>query len=185
VAVSAGSVWLADDLAGTITRIDPVSGVATATITVGHAPSGLAVGEGAVWVADCLDHAVFRIDPGSNEVAATVRVGDSPRGIAVGAGAVWVANSRDGTVSRIDPRTNDVTKTIKIGGSPQGLVVAAGKLWVSAQNRVLVPSAPSGGHLRIEGYESSRKATSSRRSIRHSLSPLRHGSSNMQRARSS
>ena len=150
VAVGAGSVWLADDLAGTITRIDPVSGVATATITVGHAPSGLAVGEGAVWVADGLDNAVFRIDPVSNEVSATVPVGDSPRGVAVGAGAVWVANSRDGTVSRIDPRTNDVTKTIEIGGSPQGIVVAAGRLWVSAENRVLVPRSPSGGRLRVE-----------------------------------
>jgi peptide/nickel transport system substrate-binding protein len=79
-----------------------------------------------------------------------MRVGDSPRGITVGADAVWVANSRDGTVSRIDPRTNDVTKTIKIGGSPQGIAVAAGKLWVSTQNRVLGPSSPSGGRLRIE-----------------------------------
>jgi YVTN family beta-propeller protein len=150
VAVGAGSVWLADGLAGTVTRIDPVSGVAAATITVGHAPSGLAVGEGAVWVADSLDNAVFRIDAGSNEVSAAVRVGDSPRGVAVGAGAVWVANSRDGTVSRIDPKTNGVTRTIKIGGSPQGLVVAAGKLWVSTQNRVLSPSPPSGGRLRVE-----------------------------------
>jgi YVTN family beta-propeller protein len=150
VAIGAGSVWLADDLAGTITRIDPVSGVAAATITVGHAPSGLAVGEGAVWVADSLDNSVFRIDPGSNEVSATVRVGNSPRGLAVGAGAVWVANSRDGTVSRIDPKTNGVTRTIKVGGSPQGLVVAAGKLWVSTQNRVFGPSSPSGGRLRIE-----------------------------------
>jgi peptide/nickel transport system substrate-binding protein len=150
VAVGAGSVWLADDLAGTITRIDPVSGVAEATITVGHAPSSLAFGDGALWVADSLDNAVFRVDPESNEVSATVRVGDSPRGLAVGAGAVWVANSRDGTVSRIDPRTNDVTKTIRIGGSPQGIVVAAGKLWVSTQNRVLGPSSPSGGRLRVE-----------------------------------
>ena len=150
VAIGAGSVWLADDLAGTVTRIDPVSGVVAATITVGHAPSSLAFGEGALWVADSLDNTVFRIDPGSNEVSATVRVGGSPQGIAVGAGAVWVANSRDGTVSRIDPRTNSVTRTIEVGGSPQGLVVAAGKLWVSAQNRLVAPSSPSGGRLRIE-----------------------------------
>jgi YVTN family beta-propeller protein len=50
VAVGAGSVWVANSTAGTISRIDPRESEVVSTIEVGGTPRGVAVGRGAVWV---------------------------------------------------------------------------------------------------------------------------------------
>jgi hypothetical protein len=49
IAVGAASVWTANSLDGTVTRIDPQSGSAS-TITVGGTPGELVVANGLVWV---------------------------------------------------------------------------------------------------------------------------------------
>ena len=51
VAVGDGSVWVADTIDRTVTRIDPRSDRVVATIPVAASPAMIAVGEGAVWVA--------------------------------------------------------------------------------------------------------------------------------------
>ena len=91
MAVGAGAVWISDNEADNVTRVDP-SGLLT-PIAVGNGPAGIAVGEDAVWVADSLDDAVVRIDPIANAVTAKIPVGRSPAGVAIGDGSVWVANT--------------------------------------------------------------------------------------------
>ncbi len=147
VAVGADAVWVTDNRANAVTRVDP-TGLLT-PITVGRGPSGIAIGQGAVWVADTLGDAVTRIDPGSRAVTSTIPVGQAPTGIAVGAGSVWVANSGDGTVTRIDPATGK-RKTIEVGGSPQAVAIANGLVWVTVEtaHRELQGGAP-GGTLRL------------------------------------
>jgi peptide/nickel transport system substrate-binding protein len=49
VAVGAGSVWVANSGAGTVTRIDPARGAAIATIVVGGSPQQIAVAGDRVW----------------------------------------------------------------------------------------------------------------------------------------
>jgi YVTN family beta-propeller protein len=51
VAVGAGSVWVASALDGTVSRIDPATGMIVATIPVGPNPFELVVDENGVWVA--------------------------------------------------------------------------------------------------------------------------------------
>ena len=109
-----GALWMTDEGANAVTRVDP-SGLVT-PVAVGNGPIGIAVGLGGVWVADSQDDAIVRIDPTTRAVTATIPVGRSPKGVAVGAGSVWVANSGDGTVSRIDPRNGSVRATIPVGG---------------------------------------------------------------------
>jgi YVTN family beta-propeller protein len=46
-----GAVWVANELGGTISRIDPHSRSVTSTIRVGHSPGAVAAGYGKVWVA--------------------------------------------------------------------------------------------------------------------------------------
>jgi DNA-binding SARP family transcriptional activator/streptogramin lyase len=75
---------------GTLTRIDPATNDAPATIDIGGNPAGLAVGEGSVWIADPTTRSVIRVNPETKQVA-RIKVGGRPRGIAVGAGAVWVS----------------------------------------------------------------------------------------------
>jgi YVTN family beta-propeller protein len=149
VAVGDGAVWVSDNSADTVTRIDPTG--LTTPIAVGHSPGGIAVGAGGVWVADTDDNAVVRIDPDTRSVTAKIPVGDAPAGVAVGAGSVWVANSGDGTVSRINPAGDNAT-TIEVGGSPQQLTVADERAWVTV-DQPAIPTAgavASGGTARLE-----------------------------------
>jgi len=130
VAAGADSLWVTNSADGTVTRIDPVTLVAT-TIPVGHGPDAVAVNAAGVWVANAGDDALVRIDPDTGAVAATASVGDGPAAVLATATALWVANARDGTVMRLDPRSGAVIKTIHLGGSPTALVSAAGQVWVT------------------------------------------------------
>jgi YVTN family beta-propeller protein len=124
IAIGAGSVWIADALANTVTRIDRKSGRTLATIRVGRSPYGVAFGAGSVWVTNSDDGTVSRIDPATDDVVVTIRVGRNPFGVAYGRGRIWAANLGDGSVTRLDPRTNrPAGPPIELGGDP--LSVAA------------------------------------------------------------
>jgi YVTN family beta-propeller protein len=43
-------VWVTNEFAGTVTRIDPRTPVVAQTVAVGNRPNGIAVTGGAVWV---------------------------------------------------------------------------------------------------------------------------------------
>ena len=62
VAVAEGTVWVANQLDDSVTRIDARSGRVGRTIEVGHEPVALAASKGLVWVANRLDGTVSRID---------------------------------------------------------------------------------------------------------------------------
>ena len=94
VAVAEGTVWVANQLDDSVTRVDARSGRVGRTIEVGHEPVALAASKGLVWVANRLDGTVSRIDAKTNRVTATVAVGDTAEDVAVGAGVVWVATGR-------------------------------------------------------------------------------------------
>ena len=68
LAAGAGSLWAANTLDGTVSRIDPDSGHAVA-IPVGGEPSALAFGAGSLWVADGSGSTVAQVDPGANQVS--------------------------------------------------------------------------------------------------------------------
>jgi YVTN family beta-propeller protein len=124
------ALWVANQIANTVTEFSPLTNEKVWNPGVGRAPSGVAVGGEAVWTADTGSGAVSRIDPRLRSVT-SIPVGEAPTGIAYGEGAVWVANSGDGTVSRIDPRTSTVVRTIKVGGNPVGLAAGDGFVWVT------------------------------------------------------
>ena len=85
IAFGAGDVWVANTLAGTVSRIDPEANeVVGEPIRVGNSPTAVAFGEGAVWVTNVDDASVSRIDPTDGSVK-TIDVGAAGRGIAVGA----------------------------------------------------------------------------------------------------
>jgi YVTN family beta-propeller protein len=144
IATGIGSVWIADDVDNTVTRIDPRSAAAvTATTPVGQGPAAIDAGAGAVWVANTEDDSVSRLDPATAAVTETIPVGARPTGVAAGADAVWVANSLGGSVSRINPETNQVEATIDVGQAPQGVAVAHGLVWVTVQASPVSPEPSS------------------------------------------
>jgi YVTN family beta-propeller protein len=132
IAVGGGSVWVANSVDNTVSRILAETLTPLAPRSVGRQPNGIAIGAGAVWVSERGDDTVMRIDLGSGSET-SIRVGHGPTGVAFGAGAVWVANSEDGTVSRIDPSQRRVVGTVAVGNRPAGVAVENGRVWVAVQ----------------------------------------------------
>ncbi len=151
IAVGEGSVWVANSLDGTVSRIDPRTS-SVQRIDVGGDPSGIAVGGGAVWVANSLDSTVSRIDPPTSREVQAIPVGVTPTALAVGGGAVWVTSSEERNVTRIDVIRGG-RETIPTRALGRGIAVGGGSVWVtdaSSRNVVRI-DARSGGLLEPVG----------------------------------
>jgi YVTN family beta-propeller protein len=138
LATGAGALWVADELDGTLTRVDPARRRIVARVKVGRMPTAVAAGAGGIWVANTGDGTVSRVDPKSDRVVATFRVGSAPRGLAVGVGAVWVATTGDGRVRRIDPATGRITIVREGLVDPLALLVDSNAVWVATNDARLV-----------------------------------------------
>jgi YVTN family beta-propeller protein len=131
VATGLGSVWVANSVDGTVSRIDP-NREERPIIRVPGTPGGVAAGEGAVWVTDATGHTLAQISADSNTVVRDdIAVGNGAGAVAVGEGAVWVANTLDGTVSRVDPERGVETDVVRVAGRPEALAAGAGSIWVA------------------------------------------------------
>jgi DNA-binding beta-propeller fold protein YncE len=133
-----GGVWVSDEGAGTLTRIDPATDeVAAPAIEIGGSPRGVAIGEGRVWVTDSARDQLARVDPSSDPpgVEARIGVGGEPSGVAVGKGLVWVSNLADESVSRVKPGgQRRFGKQILVGTAPAGIAIGSGSdpsIWVA------------------------------------------------------
>jgi YVTN family beta-propeller protein len=128
---------------GSVTRVDPVSGLADLLRRhrrrrVTRAAAALATATAlalVIWVGvrgSERDTPIVNPPPSSlGRVAATIPVGADPVDVLVDQDAVWVANAAQGTVSRVDPATNTMTQTIQVGRNPIRLVAGFGSIWVA------------------------------------------------------
>jgi streptogramin lyase len=150
-AVAAGSLWLADEAAGTVSQADPRSGRPLRTVAVGPMqevpPNGegfrVAVDGDAVWVAK-LHTEVVRVDWARGEVTGRFT---SPPGVAyydliAAGGGVAVTHGEEQDASLLDPRTGRAT-AIPLGGVLAGAAFGAGSFWVSAQDYTLARIDPA------------------------------------------
>src|ERR1043165_832127 len=62
-----GYLWVGNNGAGTLSRVDPGTNTVTATIGVGRGPCGVAVGAGAVWVDGYGSSSVTPLAPGARK----------------------------------------------------------------------------------------------------------------------
>ena len=102
-------VWVADDLAGTITPVDPESMDIGQPTEISGTLDDIEAGAGAVWTLDTDAGVVVPIDPTTGAVGAPVRVGLRPTDLASGLDALWVANNGDGTISKVNPVTGKLS----------------------------------------------------------------------------
>lgn len=102
VAVGEGAVWVLNGN-GTITRADPATNKATATITLGSdsANGEIAAGAGSVWVS-VPGAPLIRIDPRTNRSVQRF-TGSGGGAVLVANGSLWVAASTTATW-RLDPK---------------------------------------------------------------------------------
>ena len=88
IAATDDAVWVADDIADNVQRIDPrTNRKAGRPIKVGTRSPGGGRRRGAIWVANFREDTVSRIDPQGNRSSATIRVGNGPAQMAFGEGA--------------------------------------------------------------------------------------------------
>jgi len=132
VAAGDGSVWVANRLDGTVSRID--RGRTVTTIPVGGAPAALAFGAGSLWVADGVGRTVAQVDPGSNTALQHIEAANAPRSVAVAEGALWVVSGADGTVHRVDlGRATRAARVIPVGVKASAIAAGAGAVWVASE----------------------------------------------------
>ncbi len=148
-AVGLGSLWLADESAGTVRRADPGSGTIVQTVAVGSVPppneEGLRLAfDGAVWVVRS-DTDVVRIDAARGTVAKRFAGPPAPGHafIAAGHGAVMTVGFEPNRAFQLDPRTGKATATIPLGAWPAGVAFGDGSFWVSAQDYTLTRIDPA------------------------------------------
>ena len=109
VALSGGdSVWVSNTVDATVTRIDPQTQTARATIAVpGGQTGGLAFADDVLWVASYGGSSVAAIDPSTDTVLGAVAVDGPAENIAADpAGNLWVTQS-DGTVTELKPHVGE------------------------------------------------------------------------------
>lgn len=101
--VTNAAVWVANRIAGTVTRINPRTNRIVARIKVGLNPSNPAIAaDGTVFVPNNGSGTVSRIDPATNRVVQTLRVGGGPFPSTSAFGDVWVPDFRGDSIFRID-----------------------------------------------------------------------------------
>ena len=148
VTVADGQVWVANELDGTVSEVNPGAARQVATIPVGIGPNAIASGQGSVWVASTAAGTLTRIDAVTGQVIATIPLGIAPTSVAVGAGAVWVTSQQAGALLRVDPADNQPSRAIPIGHSPVGLAVGAGSVWVADAGGTVWRFDPRAGRVR-------------------------------------
>jgi YVTN family beta-propeller protein len=95
-----GSIWIANHLDGTVSRLEPSTGRVEATIPVGDGPSALGAAAGSLWVANELDDSIIAIDPATDAVEQTVPVGGAAASLAADGEGLWLAVGASATGHR-------------------------------------------------------------------------------------
>jgi serine/threonine-protein kinase len=134
IATGERSVWVTSARDGTLSRIDPATGLRTGEpLRLGRGVSGVAVGESSVWVASPRTGEVLRIDGDAGTVEDRIEVGGRPGALVFGGDRVWVADEGGRGVTAINAQGGRVFKRgIAPHVAPLRLAVGSGGVWVSS-----------------------------------------------------
>jgi streptogramin lyase len=124
-----GAVWVTNDGAGTLARIDPAGNRVTRRVRLRPGVFSLTHGFGALWTINYKRQSLTRVDPRTGRVR-SVRIGRTPFDVLAAYGRVWVTAWEAGRLVEVDPHSLQVLRRIPIGSRPTGLHAADGGLWV-------------------------------------------------------
>lgn len=134
------SVWVPNCGAGTISRMDPKTGVIAHTIAAGADPveGGIAASSDSVWVLTDAKTTLSRIDPDNNAVVAELRLPAGCGHLTFAANSLWLTcPSQDpaGVLSedrlfRVNPATNLVEQRIEVSAHPGAIAFGDDSIWV-------------------------------------------------------
>ena len=147
-----GSIWVANELDASVTRVEPSTGDIRAAVPVGEDPISLVGAGDRLWVSSAQDGSLAGIDPASDSVASTIPVEGEAAYLAADGDDLWLgagpsaAEHRGGTLhvsaggnelSTLDPpllyadpigwqilsMTNDGLVAYRKVGGPDGLTI--------------------------------------------------------------
>jgi YVTN family beta-propeller protein len=125
VSPDGSKVYVSNEYSGTISVINTVNNMVTATVAVGSKPEGIAVSpDGSrVYITNNGANTVSVINCAVDTILNTIAVGSGPRGITVSpdGNKVYVTNYNASIVSVINTTTNTVTATITVGDYAAGI----------------------------------------------------------------
>ena len=124
-----GAVWVANDGAGTLVRIDPGTNRVTRQVRLQPGLFSVAGGFGSIWAINYKRSSLTRVDLATGKTR-SVQVGATPFDVLCAFGHVWVTSWEAGVLSEVEPHSLRVVRRIRIGPRPTGLRVARGGLWV-------------------------------------------------------
>ena len=129
VALVGDTLWVTDNKAAELVKVDAAAGKVLARYAVSASPCEVEAANGSIWVTT-QSGVVDRVDPATGKVTASVTTGDASYETVGALGAVWVSNRNSHSVTRIDPRTNKgVTRTVGEVNAG-GFVEEGGFLWL-------------------------------------------------------
>jgi class 3 adenylate cyclase len=134
IAAGGGGVWVADQFAGVIVRIDPRSLETIAEIPFTGNVDTTEVFDGDLWALDFRTGVLRRISILQDRELEQVDVPSDATSLAVGLDAVWVGYE-DGTVVRVDPVTKRSTVFATVEGSARAIAVDVVResIWVDVR----------------------------------------------------
>jgi len=134
---AAEGIWVVNDLAGTVSRIDPATDAVVDTFTV-DAPYAVAADDRGVWVSSNANDSLVRFDPETGTTIQTLSleagngIPNGPTTIALSEDWIWLASNLDPAIVRIDPATNQVVGSLEVDGIADGMAVdETGSVWVT------------------------------------------------------
>jgi streptogramin lyase len=150
IAADATSVWVANQLAGTVSQVDIATETVNQTIDLhdgGPAdpgPSGVAVLGDQLWVSEHRADSVARIDLTTGEITRRCLGTPDPGRIAATSTDVWIAEI-GGLLTQVDPTTAEVVARIEVPGRVFGeIAVGDDGLWMGNNSHVVLYD-PAGG----------------------------------------
>jgi streptogramin lyase len=124
-----GAVWVPNDEAGTLARVDPRTNRVTRRLRLRPGLFSVTHGFGALWVVNYREGSLTRVDPATLRKR-TVRVGAVPFDVLAVYSRVWVTAWEAGRLVEVDPRSLKILRRTRIGPRPAGLRAAGGAVWV-------------------------------------------------------
>jgi serine/threonine protein kinase/streptogramin lyase len=148
---AAGSVWVANQGDGTVTRLDERSAKPVgAPVEVFDDPYRLAGAEGRVWAISGSASEAAQIDvAGPRPTVETVSLPSDPYDIAGGEGSVWIAANASGPreagrLIALDPASRERRASLPVTASLLGVATGHGSVWALEDRGVLVRVGPDG-----------------------------------------
>ena len=134
VAASEDGVWVVDQLAGTVVRVDPTSLRKVAEVSFAGSVDAIAVMGDHVWVLDFGTGLLTRLSVLEDRPVGQVSVPASATSLAAGLGAVWIGHG-DGAITKVDPLTVRASNFARVDGSIRAIAVDAAResIWVDVR----------------------------------------------------